>query len=357
MLKQKFIIFTIVAFMLVAPVLVSAETPEPELISAEPVLISDTEELVSISGVKAGITPGNYLYFFDKLLERIDFTLTFSSAKKAEKTLRQAEERLAELQELSDDDKFGDLEELLGEYESKIAEAYDRSESLKDTEKSEKLLVNIEERTVRHQEVLNKVLEQVPEEVRETIQRVIKESLERQVRLEEKVIELKKENAELRKRLQEEKAKNDDDDDEGNNGDSNDSNDSNNSNDSNDSNDSNGNNNSVNNSQGEGSKGINLYIDAEGNKVKLNWYAPGVDTSKGFKLIEGYGENPVYSDDNAIFVEAGNKSYEKTVEGGEIMNYKLCSYAGTECVNYSNNVKIWIPKTDSGSKKGNSPNN
>lgn len=50
----------------------------------------------------AGILPGNPVYFLDKLIEKIVIVFTFSPEKKAERLLGDANERLAEAEELAE---------------------------------------------------------------------------------------------------------------------------------------------------------------------------------------------------------------------------------------------------------------
>lgn len=278
---------------------------------------------VSASTTNAGITPDSYWYFFDKAIERIDIALTFNSEKKAEKLIQKAEERLAELKELSQKESFEDIDSLVKEYEEDISDAGARLEKLKDKEKSAILLSSIEESTSEHQDILNDILALVPEEAKQAIQDVIDSNLERQSQLESKIDQLEKENEELKKEIEE--MKNEDvNNDEGNTSEEN----------------------KIPEKSVTTNTGLKLYIDASGNEIKLNWEVFGLDTTKGFKLVEGYSENPVYPGDSATFLNGDQRNHSKVVKGGKVYNYRLCIYTGNGCGVYSNNVKIWIPETE-----------
>ncbi len=73
----------------------------------------------------AGITPDSIFYFFDIALENLDLALTFDEEAKVEKFIAYAEERLAEAEEMNDEEKQEFVEELILEYLANIEEASD----------------------------------------------------------------------------------------------------------------------------------------------------------------------------------------------------------------------------------------
>lgn len=78
------------------------------------------EEAVSMA---AGITPGSVLYGLDRALERISLFLSFDNVARAEKHLKIASERLAELQATVDRGRTEYIEDLTTEYAGNIEAA------------------------------------------------------------------------------------------------------------------------------------------------------------------------------------------------------------------------------------------
>ncbi|MCK4386764.1 MAG: hypothetical protein KAV41_01605, partial [Candidatus Pacebacteria bacterium] len=86
---------------------------------------------------KAGLKPGNFFYFLDTGFEKINLFFIFNSEKKAEKALEYANERLAEIKEIAEDNKPELVEKALAGYEEKISLATEKSKEIKDEEKAE----------------------------------------------------------------------------------------------------------------------------------------------------------------------------------------------------------------------------
>ncbi|OGD69026.1 hypothetical protein A3I18_00230 [Candidatus Campbellbacteria bacterium RIFCSPLOWO2_02_FULL_35_11] len=274
---------------------------------------------VSAGTINAGITPDSYWYLFDKAIDKVEIVFTFGSEKKVKKILEKAEERLAEAQALAEDKKFEDVDSLLKDYGEGIINAGEKTEKIKDGEKSSLVLSTIEETTLKHQEVLNDILKSVPEEIKEKIQKIIDEVVTAQNALESKLNVLQKENEELKKEIETLKQETQEiikadtvpvviktpvvD------------------------------------------RGIKLYVEAYGSDVKLSWQVSGVDVSKGFKLLEGYSEDLTYPGNSATYLDASKTYYKKQSVGGKVMYYRICAYTGNGCGAYSNTVKIWIPET------------
>ena len=55
------------------------------------------------AATNAGIKPGSFFYFFDTAFENVGLFLTFNPEKKAQKALKHADERLAEIEVIAEE--------------------------------------------------------------------------------------------------------------------------------------------------------------------------------------------------------------------------------------------------------------
>lgn len=69
------------------------------------------EEATTELEVESGITPDSIFYGLDNAMERIGLALTFDKAKRSEKALRNAEEKLAEIKAMAEAEKLQYAEE------------------------------------------------------------------------------------------------------------------------------------------------------------------------------------------------------------------------------------------------------
>ena len=138
--------------------------------------------------VKAGIKPGNVLYGLDRALERIRLMLTFDDIKEAKLHLRNAEERLSELNELLKRDKTKYTDELVNEYDNELEKAQAKIEEASRKGRSvEEISSLVAEATYKHVEILKLVLEKVPEQAKEHIQHAIDVSIQGNVKAVENI--------------------------------------------------------------------------------------------------------------------------------------------------------------------------
>lgn len=151
----------------------------------------------------AGVKPGNLFYFFDTTLEKIGLFFTFNSEKKAHKALEYADERLAEIESVSEDNNSDGVKTALVNYENNMALAAENSKEVVNKEKAEILLTSIADNTSRNQEVLSAVLLKVPESAKEAIAQAIEASKKGQEEAVKQLAELKGEIAELKKEVAE----------------------------------------------------------------------------------------------------------------------------------------------------------
>jgi len=151
----------------------------------------------------AGITPSSRFYFFDTAFEKINLFFTFGAEKKAHKALKYADERLAEAEEVANENNPEAVEEAMENYQANISLATEKSKELEDEEKTKKLLNTVSENTTKHQETLARVLEKVPEEAKEAILHAIEVSKKGYEEATKQINALKKEVTELKQELEE----------------------------------------------------------------------------------------------------------------------------------------------------------
>lgn len=94
-----------------------------------------------------GVKPGNLFYFFDTTLEKIGLFFTFNSEKKAHKALEYADERLAEIESVSEDNNSDGVKTALVNYENNMALAAENSKEVVNKEKAEILFTSIADNT------------------------------------------------------------------------------------------------------------------------------------------------------------------------------------------------------------------
>lgn len=161
----------------------------------------------ALAQTNAGTTPGSFFYFFDTTFENISLFFTFNSEKKAEKALDYAEERLAEIREISSGDNPERIEKATADYENKISLATERAGNLEE-EKAAVLLNTISEKTEVHQKTLSDILSEVPEGAKEAIAKAIEVSKRGQEEANRRNEELKSEVERLRAEVAELRAEN-----------------------------------------------------------------------------------------------------------------------------------------------------
>jgi len=151
----------------------------------------------------AGIGPSSFFYFFDITLEKIGLFFTFSSEKKVQKALVYAEERLAEVEAVANENNPEAVAEAMANYQKNVALAITESKEIKNENKAEELLNTVSENTARHQEVLESVLEKVPDEAKEAILKAIELSRKGQEEAMKQIAELRGEIEGLKKEVAE----------------------------------------------------------------------------------------------------------------------------------------------------------
>jgi hypothetical protein len=139
------------------------------IVSASPVFAQEE--------VEAGTGPDSPLYGLDRAFERISLALTFDRAKKAEKRLQIASERLAELREMVNKGKPEFVERLTQDHGKQIEESEnDITEAKARGKNVTAVSQRVAEATSKHIEVLTALLDKVPEQARAGIQNAIEKS-------------------------------------------------------------------------------------------------------------------------------------------------------------------------------------
>ena len=127
--------------------------------------------------VDAGITPDSFLWGLERVVEKIQLAFTFDIAKKAELRLKIANERLAEVEVMIEENKL--------EAKEKAEKA--RVEEIKELEKLEiENKSNVQEMLQKHITKLEEVKEKVPEEAKKGLETAIVSSSKVLEKIEEK---------------------------------------------------------------------------------------------------------------------------------------------------------------------------
>lgn len=125
--------------------------------------------------MKPGSTPGNLLYGLDRASESVEvrFAGIVGGQERAAKVrANHAEERLAEAQQLADQNRTEDIERLMNDYNRNMNAVRNASVQLNDTEFTER----VQNMTQKHVAVLERVQQKVPEQAQKGIQNALENS-------------------------------------------------------------------------------------------------------------------------------------------------------------------------------------
>jgi hypothetical protein len=118
-----------------------------------------TASATKLSSVSPGVTPDQLLYSVDQLLEDFQLYLTTNSEKEMEILLGLAQERLAEVQAMTDEEKLEYINILMKNYVEKIALLEEQMAELVIEDKLSKETVLELETTTKEVTVINEELE------------------------------------------------------------------------------------------------------------------------------------------------------------------------------------------------------
>lgn len=134
----------------------------------------------------AGITSGSPFYFIDIFFEKVDVFFTFNPAKKIQKYLSHAEERIAELKALAlkkELSKPNEIRVATENYKNNIASAVKNIKDIKQEEETKKILKIISENLASNQTALSEMYDNAPNEVGE----ILKESISSDVEIQDQI--------------------------------------------------------------------------------------------------------------------------------------------------------------------------
>jgi hypothetical protein len=128
--------------------------------------------------VQAGTIPGNLFYGLDRAAESIQLAMTRDHIKKAELHLEHAEERLAEMNQMIEKNKFKHVEKLAKEQEDALTDAEaEIAKAEANGEKNDQIAHDVAAATYKHILLLTQVLDKVPEQAKESIQHALNASV------------------------------------------------------------------------------------------------------------------------------------------------------------------------------------
>ncbi len=117
-------------------------------------IVSINPVFASAKTVNAGISPNSFFYFFDIALEEINLFFTFNTEKKVKIALEYADERIAELAEISKDKTPEVYIETVNKYQKKISYAKEISAEIEQSEKKENILTLISEKEESNSDII-----------------------------------------------------------------------------------------------------------------------------------------------------------------------------------------------------------
>lgn len=169
-------------------------------------VVDTTETEVEVELEDAGVTPDSPLYGLERAMERLRVAFTAGNAAKAKLKMKYAEERLAEAEEMADEDNVEAAEEAQEAHDEEIADVEELVEDLEtngDEESAEEALEDvteiqdaIETHSQKVARVKNRILERkaaagnMSEEqlahLREVFDKIIAKSQEMEAKMEQK---------------------------------------------------------------------------------------------------------------------------------------------------------------------------
>ncbi len=124
-----------------------------------------------------GTLPDSTFYFLKSWKESIQTFFTFGAENKAKQFLHLSEIRLAEYQKMIEKGKTEIAQKTLEKYEQQLNHALEKAKEAKEKGKDvEKLKETISEKILKHQEILENVLEKAPEQAKSGIEKAIETS-------------------------------------------------------------------------------------------------------------------------------------------------------------------------------------
>ncbi len=189
-MKLSLFSLTAVIAVIVAMPMASAQTPET--IAEETPVVTDEEaapyDVNVVDLPEAGVLLDSPFYFLKKWREGAVTFFAFTAEKKARRYRALAEYRLSEAQALIEKGDTERAEQVVARYQKRMRQAVERAEEAQENGRDvDEILSSISERSVRHQNVLIRVLEKVPEKARPAIRRAIENNVQNYERTTERI--------------------------------------------------------------------------------------------------------------------------------------------------------------------------
>jgi Asp/Glu/hydantoin racemase len=146
--------------------------------------------------VNAGVTPDSPFWALDKLIEKLELKLTFDKAKKVEKRIKFAEERVAEAEEMAKKNKSKDAEKALAEHNIILSEAQLEAQQITDTKGIMRAIQAIDEHIKRLEEKREQLLVLLPEEAKDKVEEHLEKAEEHSVSVKEHLEEVEERKSE-----------------------------------------------------------------------------------------------------------------------------------------------------------------
>ena len=126
-----------------------------------------------------GITPTSPFYFLDRFGDWLKLNLTFNPVKRARVKAEILEERLSEMNKLSEEGNEEEVQGLEQEIEEGVNELHQKAEELdKEDKPLAPVLEKIEKLSLKRQRVLERILDKVPENAKPAIEKAIERGIE-----------------------------------------------------------------------------------------------------------------------------------------------------------------------------------
>lgn len=116
-----------------------------------------------------GITPDSPWYVFDKIGKSLGMAFTFGAEAKAKKSLKYADERLAEAQKMASENKTAALEKAIADFEKYIGMLQEKLADIKEQAASDNLSESAALALIRQLETLNQMRDRVRDRDRDCL--------------------------------------------------------------------------------------------------------------------------------------------------------------------------------------------
>jgi len=123
----------------------------------------DDLETVEVNGEEAGVTPDSLLWGLERAIERVSLALTFNKAKKVNKRLTYAKERLLEVKEMTEKGKPEEAGKAAQAHAEDMQEAEKELAEVVEEEGETEEVKSLENKFERHIQVLERVQKKLQE--------------------------------------------------------------------------------------------------------------------------------------------------------------------------------------------------